>query len=92
MLTTKGGWALSFEEDLRIPLIYLDDFKTKFPIFLPYKSTAEIKSNKEVKDSTINLNEENVHLDKNLKVKMINVRPLYQGRYVSWQSSMTSVF
>ena len=66
MLTTKGGWALSFEEDLRIPLIYLDDFKTKFPIFLPYKSTAEIKSNKEVIDSTINMNEENVHLDTNL--------------------------
>ena len=64
MLTTKGGWALSFEEDLRIPLIYLDDFKNKFPIFLPSKSTAEIKSNKEVKDSTINLNEENVLLDK----------------------------
>ena len=82
MLTTKGGWALSFEEDLRIPLIYLDDFKNKIPIFLPSKSTAEIKSNKEVKDSTINLNEDNVHLDKNLKVKMINVRPLYQSRYL----------
>ena len=49
MLTTKGGWALSFEEDLRIPLIYLDDFKNKFPIFLPSKSTAEINSTKKSK-------------------------------------------